>query len=223
MWKRRGRSSRRDPAADEQVEQVAAQLVAAQRAQEAVEREAEQVAARHARLAQGATHSTSRSAALSDELGDVAQVAGDVARDIEVLRLGMFEMLGQVSAVREVADRIAPMVHAIRSVAKQTNLLALNATIEAARAGHAGRGFAVVADEVRMLADDSSTATQSIDEIVAEMREMTEAALLIATTTSDNLEKSASHFVTVGERLDDAQAELSGLAGDLRGLLDSES
>jgi len=208
---------------DEQVERAAAELAAAQHARQEVEREAGLVAARHARLAQGATHGTSRSAALSTELGDVAQVAGNVAREIEVLRLGMFEMLGQVSAVREVADRIAPMVHAIRSIAKQTNLLALNATIEAARAGHAGRGFAVVADEVRMLADDSGSATQSIDEIVAEMREMTEAALHIATTTSDNLEKCASHFVTVGERLDDAQAELSGLSGDLRGLLDSES
>ena len=223
MWKRRGRSSRRDPAADAQVERAAAELADAQRAQQVVEREAELVSARHARLARGATHSTSRSAELSAELGDVAQVAGDVAREIEVLRLGMFEMLGQVSAVREVSDRIAPMVHAIRSIAKQTNLLALNATIEAARAGDAGRGFAVVADEVRMLADDSGAATQSIDEIVAEMREMTEAALHIATSTSDNLEQCASHFVAVGERLDDAQTELSGLAGDLRGLLDSES
>jgi methyl-accepting chemotaxis protein len=223
MWRRRSRSARRDPAAERQVEQAEAQLAAEQRAREAVEQEAGQAAARHARLAQGTANGTCRSDALSAELGDVAGLAADVAHEIDVLRLGMFEMLGQVSALREVSDRITPMVHAIRSIAKQTNLLALNATIEAARAGHAGRGFAVVADEVRKLADDSGSATQSIDEIVAEMREMTEAALHIATTTSENLEQYSSHFVTVGERLDGAQEELTGLAGDLRALLDSES
>lgn len=68
------------------------------------------------------------------------------------------------------SNKIGQASEVISSIAEQTNLLALNAAIEAARAGEAGRGFAVVAEEIRKLAEQSSTSTKDIDEMVNELQ-----------------------------------------------------
>ena len=62
-------------------------------------------------------------------------------------------------------DKINELTDNILNVSSQTNLLALNASIEAARAGEAGKGFAVVAEEIRVLADDSKSTANGIQEI----------------------------------------------------------
>lgn len=62
-------------------------------------------------------------------------------------------------------DKINELTSNILDISSQTNLLALNASIEAARAGELGKGFAVVADEIRVLADNSRTTANNIQEI----------------------------------------------------------
>jgi methyl-accepting chemotaxis protein len=74
-----------------------------------------------------------------------------------------------VATMHEIAassKKIADIIGVIDGIAFQTHILALNAAVEAARAGEQGRGFAVVASEVRSLAGRSADAAKEIKSLI---------------------------------------------------------
>ena len=132
------------------------------------------------------------------------------ARDLQSARSLSFQIFGQVQALDVSSDEISGVVESIRRIASQTNLLALNATIEASRAGEAGRGFAVVAAEVRNLAQEARKATETIDGIVADLKEMTSMTLEMAESTSGQVEEATTSMTGVVDSIGRAQAQESG-------------
>jgi hypothetical protein len=169
-------------------------------------------------------------AALSELHGSSLKFADDVSlagRALDLARSGSFQIIGQNGQLMDISDRISGVVNVIRGIAKQTNLLALNANIEAARAGDAGRSFAVVAGEVRKLADNSRAATATIDEIVAEIRDVTQATDEVANAAAEGIEQSrnvmsvlrsgiqttAERIRSVQARVEEAQAAINDAGG----------
>ena len=131
------------------------------------------------------------------------------ARELDSVRGLSFQIFGQIQALEVSSAEISGVVGSIRKIASQTNLLALNATIEASRAGKAGRGFAVVASEVRTLAQEARRATETIDGIVAELKEMTASTLQLAESTSGQIEQASTSMFAVVNSMTRAYASES--------------
>lgn len=116
-----------------------------------------------------------------------------------------------VGRMAQASDRIGDIVKLIQDIANQTNLLALNATIEAARAGEAGRGFAVVANEVKALAGQTADATKEIADQIAEIQNVTEAAVSAISGIGDAINGVAGNSGEVEQAVAEQHEAISSI------------
>lgn len=107
-----------------------------------------------------------------------------------------------VNNINQKGQEIGRIIDIITKIADQTNLLALNAAIEAARAGEHGRGFAVVAEEVRKLSDETTLASQNITQLVHDIQQSTNSAIVLVEENTSKVEIGDLSISETGVLLD---------------------
>ena len=167
--------------------------------------------------AEAITHTEQDNAARAEQTlsaaRNVRQSSASGQQELQQAIAAMQQLSAQTAASRELIDglgsrteQIESVTQVIQSIASQTNLLALNAAIEAARAGDLGRGFAVVADEVRNLAARTSSATEEVGQMVADIRQQSLAVVAHIQQQASQLDQAAEQVAHTGE-------QLQGIAG----------
>lgn len=166
-------------------------------------------------------------AAVSAEVRGMASAMQQIASNAHEARQiadtavdSVTEATGTINTLGEASDRIGAVLEAIRRIAKQTRMLALNATVEAERAGEAGRGFAVVAGEVKRLADDTASATEQIEDRIAEIRGGTHQAVDAIAAISGVIDQVNTAIVGISGSADaqiEASQTISGRVADAEG------
>jgi methyl-accepting chemotaxis protein len=134
------------------------------------------IAQQTAQRAQGVAEVAQRTAEVS--LAGQQAVAETVA-SMNAVKAKVETIATGILALSEQAQAIGQIIVAVSDIASQSNMLALNAAVEAARAGEAGRGFAVVAGEVRALAEQSRAATTQVKQILSEIQNSVNAAVML--------------------------------------------
>ena len=162
-----------------------------------------------------------RSVAAAGE-GSVAAVAGgqkmlsETLQALEGIRKKTEATSQRILALSERSQQVGKIVTTIKDITEQINLLALNAAIEAARAGEQGKGFAVVAGEVRKLAERTKKSTEDITQLVEDMQNSTNGAVLATEETLRTVEDGSRQAQATGSAFGDILRQVEETSGAIR-------
>ena len=179
----------------------------------------EQVSARTEEMSASGVHANQTACDAVDDANRGMKYIHELVQQNDTVSNAMTEISRVSEKLVTSSDAIKNVVTTIREIAGQTNLLALNAAIEAARAGEAGRGFAVVAEEVRKLAEQSSAATNEIEQTITHMIESIQVAAgaiesaeeKVAASKEVTVETEKS-FDSIRKRLEDVRTNIEQIS-----------
>ncbi len=187
-------------------------------------------------LAENASATSSRVAAMEGQLDTVSSRVASVADGADEMRQSIrqiatsaaeaagvaAEAVSVASSTEEIMRRlgtssaeIGDVVDVITVIAEQTKLLALNATIEAARAGESGKGFAVVASEVKDLAQETARATEEISRRVEAIQADTRSAVESIAGVSQVIGTINEHQTMIAAAVEEQSVTADAMATDL--------
>ena len=170
-----------------------------------------------------------RTASQERRIGEMSDLATSVSetmgRTMQTVKTAMEKMSATMAALAKgqtLIDAAQETTRSLETKAKsmseinrmiddlsfQTNLLALNAGVEAARAGEAGAGFSVVASEIRSLAQQSSSASAQINDLI---RETTQTS----TNAAEDVGAGSEAFGQIKSELSALQEAFEPVVGDL--------
>ncbi len=147
----------------------------------------------------------------SVEISRQGQVAvAETIDGMNLIRSRVESIAENILMLSERTTQIGDIIATVNAIADQSKMLALNASIEAARAGEEGRGFAVVAMEVRNLAEQSREATAQVRDILSEIQQATNTAVMV----TEEGTKGVDIGVNLVDRAGRAIRELAGKLED---------
>ena len=138
------------------------------------------------------------------------QIVLDSISGMEIVKTQVASIAETILVLSERTQQIGEIIEAVNTLADQSKLLALNASIEAARAGDEGKGFAVVAMEVRQLAEESRKATSRVSNILHEIQQATNEAVMVTEEGSKGAEAGMSLAEAAGAAIRDLATALEG-------------
>jgi methyl-accepting chemotaxis protein len=169
---------------------------------------------------------------MSSLISNTEDISVDAITKVQVLnekanqtKDASLKIVDQIKSLNSDMVQIRKITKLMVGIAEQTNLLSLNAAIEAAHAGEAGRGFAVVADEVKKLADQSKEASIMINNIINDINNKTQEAVLEANNTSNivqdqmvAVEQTDSAFNTISSSMKEIDQYMTNVEDSVKNM-----
>jgi len=150
------------------------------------------------------------SSAIEQMFANISMVADNLSRNSEnvrtleessgISRKELENVSAEFKDITQQAEGLLEINSVINNIASQTNLLSMNAAIEAAHAGDTGKGFAVVAGEIRKLAENSSSQSRTIADMVKKMKGAIDTITLSISRVLNRFEDIDGKVKTISEQ-----------------------